>query len=306
MRSSKKRITGCLLLMTVLLSGQSFVLPLWEGTAPGAIEDMTYEESMKPGEPWRIQQVSVPTLSVYLPDSSGTAGPAIVICPGGGYTVLAFDHEGFEVAEWLASRGIAAVILKYRLPDDRIMEDKSIGPLQDVQRAIRVARRRSGEWGIDAHKIGVMGFSAGGHLAATASTLYNEKVYSVSDTVSARPDFSVLVYPVISFRDSVTHTWSRFRLLGDSLSENQIRRFSTDERVNKTTPPALLIHSIDDHGVPVENTLRYFNALRALGVSCEMHLFESGGHGYGFERGKGSENHWPDLLLHWVQMHGWL
>ncbi len=288
------------------LAAQDQVIPLWPDGAPGAINDPTYVETLDTDQPWRIRNVSEPTLSIYLPPVDKANGTAVVICPGGGYVRLAFDHEGFMIAEWLNTQGIAGIVLKYRLPEDRIMQDKSIGPLQDVQEAIRTVRHHASEWGIDPHKIGIMGFSAGGHLAATASTLYDERVYEPVDTTSARPDFSVLIYPVISFRDSIMHPGSRERLVGDAPSLAQIHRFSADEQVNPRTPPAFLVHSVGDETVPIENTLRYFEALRSCHVPCEVHLFESGGHGYGINRGKGSEAFWPEILTHWLKMHGWL
>ena len=186
-----------------------------------------------------------------------------------------------------------------------IMEDKSIGPLQDVQQAIRIVRKKANEWQINPNKIGVMGFSAGGHLAATASTLYGMQV-SPKDTVSARPDFTVLLYPVISFRDSVTHMGSRLRLLGDSMSEDIIHQFSADEQVTADTPPAFLAHSLDDGAVSYINSLQYMTALKRNGIRCELHLFQSGGHGYGISRARGSEGRWPILLKEWLKMNAWL
>ncbi|MFC1569167.1 alpha/beta hydrolase [bacterium] len=287
------------------LLGQNYIVPLWPEGPPGAIPDSTYIEFLDTDKPHRIRNVSDPTLSIYLPSEHNTECTAIVICPGGGYRRLAMDIEGFEVAKWLNTMGIAGIILKYRLPDDRIMKDKSIGPLQDVQEAIRSVRRNALEWRIDPQKIGVIGFSAGGHLAATASTLYDDIVYELIDSVSARPDFSVLIYPVISFRDSVTHTGSRSQLLGESPTNKQIHQFSADEQVNEETPPAFLVHSINDEGVSIQNSLNYFKALRNNNVPCELHFFESGGHGYGINQGKGSEANWPETLYEWLKMHGW-
>jgi acetyl esterase/lipase len=287
------------------LSGQDEVLPVWPDIPPGGLVNTDVIESMDEDQPFRIRNVTDPSLLVYLPHDRFVDRTAIVICPGGGYTRLAFDHEGFEVAEWLNQQGIAGFVLKYRLPDDRIMEDKSVGPLQDVQRAIRIVRKKADDWQINPNKIGVMGFSAGGHLAATASTLYGMQV-SPADTISARPDFTVLLYPVISFRDSVTHNGSRLRLLGDSMSEDRIHQFSADEQVTADTPPAFLAHSLDDGAVSYHNSLLYMTALKRNGVRCELHLFQSGGHGYGINRARGSEGNWPVLLREWLKMNAWL
>jgi acetyl esterase/lipase len=287
------------------LSGQDEILSVWPGVPPGVLVNAEVIESMDEDQPFRIRNVTEPTISVYLPQNRLLNRTAIIICPGGGYVRLAFDHEGFEVAEWLNQQGIAGIVLKYRLPDDRIMEDKSIGPLQDVQQAIRIVRKKANEWQINPNKIGVMGFSAGGHLAATASTLYGMQV-SPKDTVSARPDFTVLLYPVISFRDFVTHMGSRLRLLGDSMSEDIIHQFSADEQVTADTPPAFLAHSLDDGAVSYINSLQYMTALKRNGIRCELHLFQSGGHGYGISRARGSEGSWPILLKEWLKMNAWL
>ncbi|NQT26587.1 alpha/beta hydrolase [candidate division KSB1 bacterium] len=295
-----------LILCVQTLLSQDHIIQLWPDGVPGAIEDPEYIEGPGDRDPTHIRNVTIPTLSVYLPPAEKANGTAVVICPGGGYWILAFEHEGTLVAEWLNSLGVAGIILKYRLPDERIMEDISIGPLQDVQKAIRTVRLKAPDWNINPQKIGVMGFSAGGHLAATASTLYDDPVYQPVDSISARPDFSVLMYPVISFREGIAHMGSRNRLVGDSPTEAQIHDYSTDEQITSDTPPAFLIHSIDDGSVPIENSLRYFEALRKNNVPCEMHLFESGGHGYGITKGKGSESSWPDVMARWLKMHGWL
>ena len=279
---------------------------LWEHGAPGAIENPAYkaETTLVDGKKPRIYNVCDPTMAYYPVPASNAPVPAIVICPGGGYGRLAIDHEGWDVAEWLSKQGIAAFILTYRLPSDEIMKDKSIGPLQDVQEAIRIVRRHAAEWKIDPHKIGVMGFSAGGHLAATASTLYNRKVYPVSDTTSARPDFSVLVYPVISMENGITHGGSRDNLLGPLPTAEQVRNFSADEQVNSETPPAFLVHAADDKTVPLENSINYMQALRKAGVPCELHIYESGGHGFGLGEGVGTKSAWPETLKRWLQSRG--
>lgn len=295
-----------IIFIPLMLFSQDLIIPLWPEGVPGGIEDSTYIETLDTDQPYRIRNVSKPTLSVYLPSNKTDTLTAVVICPGGGYTRLAFDHEGFEVAEWLNTVGIAGIVLKYRLPDDRIMKDKFVGPLQDVQAAVRCVRRNAKKWGIHQGKIGIMGFSAGGHLAATASTLYNEQVYVPIDSVSARPDFSVLIYPVISLKNSLTHFGSRLQLLGRSPTQQQIKYFSANEKVTIETPPAFLVHSGDDGSVPAINSILYYKALQAYHIPCELHLFESGGHGYGINRGTGSEASWPEALSQWLKMHEWM
>ena len=287
-------------------SAQVETIHLWEHGAPGAIDNASYrpETTLVDGKIPRIYKVTDPTLAYYPAHGGGTATPAIVVCPGGGYARLAIDHEGWDVAEWLSRQGIAAFILTYRLPSDQIMKEKRVGPLQDVQEAIRVVRRHAAEWRIDPNKIGVMGFSAGGHLAATASTLYDEKVYPVPDTTSARPDFTVLGYPVISMESGITHSGSRDNLLGPHPTPEEARNFSADERVDRKTPPAFIVHAADDQTVPLENSINYMQALRRAGVPCELHIYQSGGHGFGLGEGRGTTSAWPDALKLWLQTRG--
>lgn len=280
------------------------VLPLWPGQPPGSIGDAAYKEETilrdnDPSKP-RTAKVVAPTLDVYLAAKDKTTGTAVVICPGGGYGFLAVDHEGAQVAKWLNDLGISAFVLKYRLPSDVIMKDKSVGPLQDVQEAIRTVRRRATDWGVNPQRIGVMGFSAGGHLAASASTLYADNVYP-SDGTSARPDFSILVYPVISMELSLTHLGSRNNLLGKDPSEALVKHFSLDQQVNPDTPPAFLIHSEDDGTVRIENSVQYFLALKNARVPAEFHAYPVGGHGYGLGQAPGKPGQWPDALKAWLK-----
>ncbi len=300
------KITFVVFLFTVCLFAQDEVLHLWPDGAPGGIENPDYIEGLATDRPNRILRVSDPTISIYLPEADKATGTAVVICPGGGYRRLAFDHEGFEVAEWLNTIGVAGIVLKYRLPSDEIMEDKAIGPLQDVQRAIRIVRRNAQKWNLKPDQIGVMGFSAGGHLAASASTLYKDKVYNVTDSICARPDFSVLVYPFITFDYMMIHKGSKSRLLGVNPDSSLIVNFSLDKQVTSETPPAFLVHSTDDASVAVRNTLLYFGALQSYDVPAEMHIFESGGHGYGMGRTENTESYWTEMFIRWMNMHGLL
>jgi acetyl esterase/lipase len=212
-----------------------------------------------------------------------------------------------QVAQWFNARGVAAFVLKYRLPSDEIMKDKSVGPLQDVQEAIRTVRRRAAEWKVDPAKIGIMGFSAGGHLAGTASTMYAERVYEPADATSARPDFSILVYGVLSFDPAITHGGSRQNLLGKKSTKEEIERFSNELHVNAKTPPAFLVHSQNDKTVPVENSIRYYQAMTKNGVPGELHLYEKGAHGYGFgNQNTPTAKHWPEALAAWMASRGLL
>ncbi|MGJ7030047.1 alpha/beta hydrolase [Niabella hirudinis] len=248
----------------------------------------------------RINSVSVPTITVYRPAKALRNGPAVIICPGGGYAILAVSHEGVQVAKAFNEWGVTAFVLKYRLPDDRIMEDKSIGPLQDAERAVQWVREHAKEYQVDPRKVGIMGFSAGGHLAATLSTHYAETLISNPKKISLRPDFSVLVYPVISFTDSLMHRGSRDRLIGKSPSAEMIRKYSNELQVNKKTPPAFLVHAKDDKGVPWQNSQHYYEALRVHKIAAQVFYYEKGGHGFGMNN-KTSELKWMDVLKNWMK-----
>lgn len=253
----------------------------------------------------RISKVSVPTLTVYKPAKPSDRKTAVIICPGGGYAILAASHEGSDVARVFNDWGITAFVLKYRLPDDSIMVDKSIGPLQDAQRALQLVREHAAEWGVDPGRIGIMGFSAGGHLASTASTHFNTAYIDNPKNISLRPDFSILVYPVISFADSLVHLGSRNNLLGKTPSAAQITAFSNERQVTEQTPPAFLVHAADDGGVKVENSLYYYQALLRKKVMSELHVYPHGGHGFGLHN-KTTPDNWIERLQHWLQASGWL
>jgi acetyl esterase/lipase len=295
-----------LMLVSIHLNAQKKVLDVWPGKIPGAIENPSYKEdtSFTDGKAPRISKVTNPTLTVYLAPKDKANGTAIIICPGGGYGRLAIDHEGYDVAAWLNTLGITAVLLKYRLPSDLIMQDKTIGPLQDAQEAIRIVRRNAREWNVHPDKIGIMGFSAGGHLASTASTHYNDKVYDAKDAISARPDFSILLYPVISMNSTLTHGGSRQNLLGNHPSEELVTRFSNELQVTKDTPPAFLVHATDDGAVPIQNSINYYLALKNNNIPAELHLYEKGGHGFGLGRSQGTESTWPETCKIWLKERG--
>lgn len=306
MKPNKPIVLVILIILNATISfSQNPVLKVWPKGVPGSIINDTYSEKVTEsnGMPSRYEKVTDPTLTVFLPSADKATGTAVVICPGGGYGVLAFDHEGYAIARWLNDNGIAGIILKYRLPSDLIMKDKSVGPLQDAQEAIRIIRRNREHWKIDPHKIGVIGFSAGGHLASTLSTHFAEKVYD-NDTTSARPDFSLLIYPVISFDAAFTHMGSRKNLIGDNPSKEATDHFSNELQITEKTPPAFLVHSSDDKTVPVMNSLVYYEGLIKNKVIAEMHIFQKGGHGYGLSIDKGTQSSWPDLCIKWMKANG--
>lgn len=297
----------CLITVTGNLFGQSKVINLWIGKVPGSIYNDKFKQTVDSADNWtKMRFVTNPTLDMYSAPAEKASGTAVIICPGGGYWGLAIGHEGVQVAKWLNSLGITAFVLKYRLPDDSIMENKSIGPMQDGQQALRIVRRHAKEWGINPDKIGIMGFSAGGHLASTLSTHFNEKVYEPGDSTSARPDFSLLIYPVISMDSSITHWGSRVNLLGGTPTPELVKHFSNELQVNEQTPPAFLALSIDDNAVPVQNSISYALALKKYNIPCELHLYQSGGHGYGLGRSANTESTWPDACRKWLETRGFI
>jgi acetyl esterase/lipase len=284
---------------------QNQEIPLWQNI-PGAIKSIDYiEENTKEddGTIKGFSKVSQPTLTVFLANQVSNNGTAVIICPGGGYLHLAINKEGYKIAKWFNSFGISAFVLKYRLPSDFIMTNRAIGPLQDAQEAIRMVRRNAAKWHLDPNKIGIMGFSAGGHLAATASTQYAEKVYDSKDEVSARPDFSILIYPVISMLEGITHNGSKKYLLGENVNNEIAERFSNEKRVDDKTPKAFLVHATDDKAVRVENSINYYLALKQHNIPVEMHIYEKGGHGFGLGVEETNKN-WPAACEKWMVANG--
>ncbi len=285
------------------LVAQNRIVPLWQGDPPNYREtgEVTIWDT---SDIVRVRNVQKPDIAVFLPSKKNATGEAVVICPGGGYGILAYDWEGSDIARWLNSQGIAAFVLKYRLPGSKsnIIPYKS--PLMDAQRAMRIVRSNAESWNIDPERIGVMGFSAGGHLASTLSTHYDAGDSSSSDPVekvSCRPDFSVLVYPVISFTEDFQHSGSRINLLGEDADESLVKYYSNELQVTEDTPPAILIHSDDDKAVPVENSIAYYKALRNNDIASELHIYPYGGHGYSLAIGQGHLATWPDRVIEWIR-----
>jgi acetyl esterase/lipase len=285
---------GVVMLLNVPTAGaEAKVEALWPDGVPGA-------KGTEPGD--------TPTLTIYQPEASRATGTAIVICPGGGYGHLAMDHEGHQIGQWLNSFGVTGFILQYRHRNSGAGYGHP-APLQDAQRAIRTVRRRAREWGIEPDRIGILGFSAGGHLTSTALTHYNDKVYQARDEIdkaSARPDFGVLIYPVISFTEWFTHKGSRRNLLGAEPNEELYEKFSNEKQVTAETPPCFLIHTWEDKGVPPENSIAFYLALRKAKVPAEMHVFAKGRHGFGLGKDIPGTSSWPKLCEDWMKAAGLL
>jgi len=247
---------------------------------------------------YSLSKVSHPTLTVFLPPKGKGNGMAVVVCPGGGYLHLAMAHEGMEVARLLNEMGIAAFVLKYRLPSDSTMIDKTIGPLQDAQRAIQLVRQRAEEWAVNPARVGILGFSAGGHLASTAGTHFGKTTIDNAANVSLRPDFMVLLYPVISFSDSIGHRGSRDNLIGKTPSSSLIQEYSNELQVTAQTPPTFIVHAEDDKTVPVANSLRIYESLLHNKVPAELHIYPRGGHGFGLHNPT-TKDQWPERMQNW-------
>jgi acetyl esterase/lipase len=264
------------------------VIPLWSGPAPGALG---------------TDEADIPAFTVFLPRTVTSGAPAVIVCPGGGYVRLASNHEGRQVASFLNSLGMAAFVLRSRL-GPRYQHPVELG---DVQRAIRLVRARAGTWNLDAARIGIMGFSAGGHLAMTASTMAdagNAGAADPVDRVSSRPDFAVLGYPVISMTESWTHQGSKTALLGANADAGLAARLSGERAVTKETPPTFLFHTNADTTVPPENSIHYYLALRRASVPAELHIFEKGAHGVGLANDDNALSEWSTLLANWLRGRG--
>jgi acetyl esterase/lipase len=262
---------------------------------PGPDEESTTDGS------W-IRKVSRPVIQVYLPAGAKATGASVVIFPGGSYAGLTFDFEGTQQARFFVDHGIAAFVVKYRIPSDLTMVDKSMGPLQDAQQAMRFARAHAAEWNLDPKRMGAIGFSAGGHLASTLATHFDKPYVDNPDHVDLRPSFLVLVYPVVSMDAKITHMDSRTALLGNDPSDAQVRFFSNELHVTRNTPPTLLLHAADDRLVDVDHSVRFFEALRHAGVPVEARLFQKGQHGFFLM----PRDRWQGAIMDWLVTDGWL
>ena len=298
-------ISSVLFLLVANLSfGQNIALPLWpDGKIPNW-QKSDGVERRDSTDAVRIHNIQKPDIAVYLPSKRIATGQAVIICPGGGYNYLAYDLEGSDVAKFFNAKGLAAIVLKYRPPVSscNIIGHKS--PLLDAQRAIRLVRYHSAEWHIDSNKIGIMGFSAGGHLASTAGTHFDAGEKNAADPVesmSSRPDFMILIYPVITMSLPYTHQGSREALLGKNPGDSLIQYFSNELHVTQNTPPVFIVHADDDNAVPVENSLLFYQALRKNGISTEMHIYPKGGHGFALALDKGCLETWPDRCIDWLR-----
>jgi acetyl esterase/lipase len=287
----KHLFTFLLIFSTFNSFSQNMKINLWpEGPIPLSIKNNIQEQAIST-DIIRIGKVQVPQIEVYLPNKKSATGQAVIICPGGGYSILAYDWEGTDIAKFFNAHGIAAFVLKYRLPDSLSSISPDKVPLLDAKQAMRVVRSHAVEWNVNPNKIGIMGFSAGGHLASTLSTHFEEET---------KPNFSVLIYPVISMDKNIAHMGSRNNLIGKHPSDAMIKLYSNELQITPQTPPTFIVHASDDSAVPVENSLYYYQALKKNDVPVEMHIYPTGGHGFGLALGKGALASWPSLMIAWI------
>jgi acetyl esterase/lipase len=302
MKSASLFIIG--FLISMVASAQQ-IIPLYDGDIPNSKMTTDEEYSDTSDGILIVHKITRPTITVYLPPKEKATKTAVIIYPGGGYWIVAAGHEGADVAKKFNEMGITAFVVKYRIPDSTTMVNREIGPLQDAQRAILFVRENASKWNIDKNKIGIMGFSAGGHLASTAGTHFKKSYISNPKNTSLRPDFMILIYPVISFTDSIGHIGSRDQLIGKNPSQEKIKEYSNELQVTKETPPTFLVHAQDDDVVNVKNTLMFAKALAVNKINNSRYLYHKGGHGFGLNNPT-STIKWMDKLQVWLTNNKWL
>lgn len=299
-----KFIFIALVLVATTAFAQQKPMPLYPDGIPNSKPTPATYIQQPPNEWGGVSHVSIPTLTPYFPEKGIANGAAVLVIPGGGYYGVAMGHEGDAIAKAFNKIGVAAFVLKYRLPSDSIMVDKTIGPLQDAQTALVIIRKNAVAWNIDPNRVGVIGFSAGGHLASTLGTHFDKPAIENKDNISLRPDFMMLIYPVISF-GPLAHVGSRENLIGKNPSQQLIDLYSNEKQVTANTPPTFLVHATDDNVVPVQNSVMFYDALLANKVKAEMHIYQAGGHGFGLNN-KTTKEQWFDSLTDWLDENGWL
>jgi acetyl esterase/lipase len=295
--------------MMNILNAQQ-VIPLYENEVPNA-KPCNEKDHEFIDTSWNknglliVDHIITPTLTFYEPPKAKRNGTAVIICPGGGYSVLAAGHEGADVAKAFNKTGVTAFVLRYRIPKDACMTNKAFGPLMDTQQAIWQVRTHAKHYGIDADKIGIMGFSAGGHVAASAGTHFNDPVRKELTGADIRPNFMILIYPVISFSDSIGHLGSRENLIGKDPDLKLVHYFSNEEQVTDKTPPSFLVHASDDDAVNPDNSVEFYKALLKHHIPAELHIYERGGHGFGLKNETTSDK-WFERCVNWMRSNKWI
>ncbi len=288
----KRILSAFLLIVSTMAYGQT-EMELWDGDLPNSNEISRNEKTLN----GVTAAVSIPKLYIYFPEKEQSAGTAVIVCPGGAYAYLAMEHEGHAVARWLAEKGIVGIVLKYRMPNQH-----SDVPLSDAQQAIRLVRQHAKEWNVE--WVGICGFSAGGHLASTVGTHFR---YQKTDEEkqAVRPDFMVLVYPVVSMDTGITHQGSRENLIGKKPDDATVAYYSNETQVTENTPPTFFVLSSDDTAVPAENSIRLYQALLKNKIPTEMHCYEKGGHGFGMNKQNQPVDNWTNVLYDWMRVRGY-
>ena len=284
------------LCITGVVMAQNKTLKVWPNGAPND-NGMTEPEEKYDGV--RVRNVSEAEMYVFSPEAEKNTGAAVVICPGGGYWIEAMDHEGYDIARFLQEKGITGIVLKYRLP-----YGNHEVPSSDARQAIRIVRANAKGWGIDPEKIGIAGSSAGGHLASTAGTVFdygNKENSNKVEQQSCRPDFMLLLYPVITMNEEFTHLGSRENLIGKGHDKELIRKYSNELNVSAETPPTFLVLADDDNAVPPKNSINFYLKLKEYNVPAELHIFAKGGHGFGIRKNGMPADNWPNLFIDWLK-----
>jgi acetyl esterase/lipase len=291
-------LLGAAMLFSLNSNAQEKPIPLYPNGVPNSKKAPADYVEKKEGD--IVSLVTDPAITPYFPEKAN--GTAIIIFPGGSYFNLATAHEGRGIAQEFNKLGVTAFVVKYRLPHDKIMVDKTIGPLQDAERSIQIVRQRASEWGINPHKVGIIGFSAGGHLASTLDTHFDKVVIDNKDNISLRPDFAMLIYPVISF-GPYAHAFSRENLIGKNPTPELLELYSNEKQVTDNTPPTFLVHAEDDDVVPVQNSILFYDAMIRHKVKGELHIMQAGGHGFGLNNPK-TKDKWFDWAANWLAENG--
>jgi len=281
------------------------VLPLYTDSIPNSKPGVNEERTEYKDGLTLIWKVARPEITVFLPPKSKANSTAVIICPGGGYQYITANMEGTDIAEQFVKMGVAAIVLKYRIPNDAWMVHKEIGPLQDAQQAIKMVREQAAKWNINPNRIGIMGFSAGGHLASTAGTHFNKVLIPNTNNTSVRPDFMILIYPVISFLPGICHVGSKEQLVGKNAGIELVNEYSNELQVTEQTPPTFLVHASDDDAVISMNSIAFYDSLVSKKIPAEIHIYQSGGHGFGMFI-KNSQERWMDRCESWLRFNGWL
>ncbi len=293
-----------LIALSFAATAQEITLSLWPAGKVPNFQTTNETEKWDSTDIVRVSKVQNPNIAVFLPSKKNATGQAVVICPGGGYGILAYDWEGTDIAKWLNSKGVAAIVLKYRLPNSKSNIVPHLSPLMDAQRAIRMVRANADKWNLKKDKVGIMGFSAGGHLASTAGTHFDNGNSNSPDSVerfSSRPDFMILMYPVITMSKPTMHSGSRNNLIGANPETQLANFYSAELNVTKETPPTFFAHATDDKAVPVENSLMLYQALKDNGIPVELHVYPKGGHGFGLALGIPETESWTDRCIDWLR-----